>query len=697
MKNSNKQAQKNSGFMNWLTNSTINAAMAENPAVMAASGWSVDPKTGEARQKQTVATDKLANNLGVISMLVDGPGAIISPAIAAAKALRHPVKTAKAIVEAIKSGINLAKRGAKSVNGVAQKAEDTVAKAARKAASKNKTLAQARRRIIKTTAEKTRDQQRIRNGAESFSQKYPQNDSQAANASRNAAKRMREKLKDSGNPKFTETYVQSSDVQAAKENFNKQFDEAIAKNAQYANESIDQLVNDGVITANNTEYAEQLFNKYPEYAQFCREHKLNPELSSTVDQFLETQSRVTRGGNIATKDVDINIGDDKLQKINEAGEKMLSDNSVEAASKRTGGDRLNTNGLYTSNGYNMSDHYSRFNSTGVDYGIPDNYGFIAILKDQLAPSQGLSLEQKLASRHSAALNFDFQNSLQPITHAGYGVSGNYVTYLPKNQELKFKTPKFRFNKNGADEAKIENGVPVELGNLRDLPDVKYVESNYATRTGANFRNVNERSYLPGYDLDIVSKEVSHNAPDMHGRYGFSGFPNNPEIDPSLFYQTVPSVVDYQKYYDQIFKDIKPELTLPNTRGQHLIRDYSKRNRELFERVRRNRLSEYGRMIQKSKELNDMKTGLGAFSAFGLGTIYAAHKYSDHLENEYRNNIAPLWEQYQHSTDSVEKYNSYINEAFNQQLHKLGEYPAKYMPISTDDYDRRLLEQINANR
>lgn len=692
----NKTTQEKSGFMDWLTNSTITAAMAENPAVMTASGWHVNPETGKAKQKQTAATGKLADNLSVISMLADGPEAIISPMIAAAKALRHPVKTAKAIGETIKSGINLTKRGAKSANGIAQKAEDTVARTARKAASKNKALAKARRRVIKTTAEKTRDQQRVSNGAESFSQKYPQAESQAANASSNAAKRMRQKLKDGGNPKFTEAYVQSSDVQAAKENFNKQFDEAITKNAEYANESIDQLVNDGIITTNNTEYAEQLFNKYPEYAQFCREHKLNPELSSTVDQFMETQSRVTRGGNIATKDAGINIGDDKLQKINEAGEKMLSDNSIEAASKRTGGDRLNTNGLYTSNGYNMSDHYSRFNSTGTEVGAPDNYGFIAILKDQLAPSQGLSLEQKLASRHNAALNFDFQNSLQPITHVGYGINGNYVTYLPKNQDLKFKTSRFIFNKNGApEEAKIANGLPVELGDLRDLPDVRYIESNYATRTGANFRNINERSYLPGSDLDIVSKEVNHNAPDMHGRYGFNGFPNNPEIDPTLFYQTVPSVVDYQKYYNQIFKDIKPELSLPNTRGQHLIRDYSKRQRTLFERNRNNRYAEYTNLFDRIRRFEKAKTiaeRIGAASVFGSVPMYGVYK-----GGERRNNVLPLWEQYHQSGGEATKYNSYINEAFNQQLHKLGEDSAEYMPISTDGYDRRLLEQINTNR
>lgn len=677
-------------------NNTISAAMAENPAIMTAAGWSKDAKTGKMTQKQTAATDKLAENLGIISMLADGDG-LIKTGVSLAKAIRHPVRTAKAVVETVKSGIDLVKRGARSVNSVAQKTEDVVAKAARKAARKNSTLAKARRRVIKTTAEKARDQQRVTNGAETFSQKYPNQQSQAQQVSNNAAKQMRKKLKDSGNSKFTETYVQSSDVQAAKENFNKQFDEAIAKNAEYANETISQLVNNGVINANNTEYAKQLFNKYPEYAQFCREHKLNPELSSTIDQFMETQSRVTRGGNIKTMDANINIGDDKLQKINEAGEKMLSDNSLEAASKRTGGDRLNTNGLYTSNGYNMSDHYSRFNSTNTNGATPDNYGFMAILQDQLSPSQNLSLEQRLASRHASALNFDFQNSLEPTTQVGWGINGNYVSYLPKNQELKFRTSKFNFNKGDAPmKPMIENAIPVELGNLRDLPDVRYVESNYATRTGANFRNINERSYLPGNNLDIVSKEVSHNAPDIHGRYGFGGFPNNPEVDPTLFYQTVPSVVDRQRYYDQIFGGITPEIHLPNTRGQHLIRDYSKRQRTLFENNRNRRYDEYANLFDKIRLFENIKTNAtkaGKGLVFGVVPSYAIYKYG---ENKFHNEFLPFQEQKQQAAEAA-KYNSYINEAFNQQLHKLGEQPIEYTPISTDDYNSRLLEQIHTDR
>lgn len=101
----NKGSESTSKF----ANSAISAAMAENPAVMAAAGWNVDSK-GRVRQKQTAATNKLAENLGVISMFSDGPQGAISLLKSGWKAIRHPIQTTKEITETIKSVINLAKR-----------------------------------------------------------------------------------------------------------------------------------------------------------------------------------------------------------------------------------------------------------------------------------------------------------------------------------------------------------------------------------------------------------------------------------------------------------------------------------------------------------------------------------------------------------------------------------------------------------
>lgn len=62
---------------NWFTRSTIGAAMAENPAIMTASGWQQD-KQGDYVQKRTKGSDQLADNLAVISwMAPTHPGNVV--------------------------------------------------------------------------------------------------------------------------------------------------------------------------------------------------------------------------------------------------------------------------------------------------------------------------------------------------------------------------------------------------------------------------------------------------------------------------------------------------------------------------------------------------------------------------------------------------------------------------------------------
>ena len=123
-----QKSNKRSGLMDWFSNSIISAEMAENPSVMTAAGWSKDPKTGKMRQRQTASTNKLAENLGVISIFTDGPQGIIAPLKLGWKTLRHPIQTTKEIVKAIKSGINLAKRTkmAQSVSSAANKTANSV-------------------------------------------------------------------------------------------------------------------------------------------------------------------------------------------------------------------------------------------------------------------------------------------------------------------------------------------------------------------------------------------------------------------------------------------------------------------------------------------------------------------------------------------------------------------------------------------
>lgn len=60
--------QVNFEIPRWFTNATINAAVAENPAVATASGWTQD-ENGNWVQRPTPETDRLANNLAEISLM----------------------------------------------------------------------------------------------------------------------------------------------------------------------------------------------------------------------------------------------------------------------------------------------------------------------------------------------------------------------------------------------------------------------------------------------------------------------------------------------------------------------------------------------------------------------------------------------------------------------------------------------------
>lgn len=138
LKARSRSAARNSQKSTWdkvkeaFVNSTITAAMAENPAVMTAAGWRKDEKTGKMSQKQTAATDKLAENLSVISMLADGDG-LIKTGISLAKAARHPVRTAKALVQLTKEGANAVTKAVKRSKVVKQLTAPARAKRVEKA------------------------------------------------------------------------------------------------------------------------------------------------------------------------------------------------------------------------------------------------------------------------------------------------------------------------------------------------------------------------------------------------------------------------------------------------------------------------------------------------------------------------------------------------------------------------------------
>lgn len=80
----------------WFTRIMMGAAMAENPAVMTASGWKQD-QSGNWKQKRTKESDKLASNLAVI-----GEAAITAPTAikdigALYNVVSHPVQSVKTV------------------------------------------------------------------------------------------------------------------------------------------------------------------------------------------------------------------------------------------------------------------------------------------------------------------------------------------------------------------------------------------------------------------------------------------------------------------------------------------------------------------------------------------------------------------------------------------------------------------------
>ena len=168
-----QKSNKKSGIIDQFSNSIISAEMAGNPSVMTAVGWSKDPKTGKMRQRQTASTNKLAENLGVISMFTDGPQGIIAPFKLGLKAIRHPIQTTKEIAKAIKSGINFVKR-TKVAQSVSNAANKTVNSVKRSKISKQLTAPSRAKRIKKAVQESIKQRKILSDKYEKMSDKAQQ-------------------------------------------------------------------------------------------------------------------------------------------------------------------------------------------------------------------------------------------------------------------------------------------------------------------------------------------------------------------------------------------------------------------------------------------------------------------------------------------------------------------------------------------
>ena len=90
------KAKQTEPKQNWFTRSTIGAAMAENPAIMTASGWQQD-KQGDYVQKRTKGSNELAEDLAAIGTAAITAPTLVQDITGIYNIVRHPIQTGKTI------------------------------------------------------------------------------------------------------------------------------------------------------------------------------------------------------------------------------------------------------------------------------------------------------------------------------------------------------------------------------------------------------------------------------------------------------------------------------------------------------------------------------------------------------------------------------------------------------------------------
>lgn len=92
---------------NWFTRATLGAAMADSPAVMTASGWRRNDNGDYVQDKfDDPATNRLADNLGVISSVAQAGPTLIDDATLLYQVVRHPQQTWRTLSTGIKEAAN---------------------------------------------------------------------------------------------------------------------------------------------------------------------------------------------------------------------------------------------------------------------------------------------------------------------------------------------------------------------------------------------------------------------------------------------------------------------------------------------------------------------------------------------------------------------------------------------------------------
>lgn len=226
----------------------------------------------------------------------------------------------------------------------------------------------------------------------------------------------------------------------------------------------------------------RLMDDFPEFAEYLAQTKKNPLLQSTIDDFIERQRTSIRGVSYTERNT---------------VDKMLSE--IKENAKRTGGDRLGTNGgLYTSNSAEISDKFSR-----PQYGVAN--GAVGILKAPIKVDKTLPFREQLLQARQGVFNYD------DILRGFKSISGHFPSYSDISR--------------GAKKAGFTYG-----------------EAQYTTRIG-DVLPVNERVFLnKDKPVEISSKFVFPEAKNIRGRWALSGVSTRPE-DSRLFIPFQTSEVD----------------------------------------------------------------------------------------------------------------------------------------------------------
>lgn len=347
------------------------------------------------------------------------------------------------------------------------------------------------------------------------------------------------------------------------------------------------------LSPNSREY--KLLQDNPEYYQFINETKLPPLEQSTVDKFLDRQMTSLRGV-YANNEWD--------------ARKYLTETNY--GHKRSGGDRLNTNGgLYTSNSNGLAEAFKNPNNDmTVD-------GYIGRLKMKDDIDRSLPIEQQLSKMRNKV-------------------------FMTNDSKIGDWALDSRMRKQA-----IDNGAIA-------------FESLYTRRNGDTLPVI-ERAYLPTKDNNGINHPVTiekldyyPNQTDQHGRWGRgTGDVDYVPEDNELFIpKQLNSTTDYIKYMREMLrKDWVPD--------ERLMNQYQS---DVYDNAM-NRVDQYTGLYNKAeqayrKNQDRFNTAKKVGSTVGIFSSLPATAYMIHEDGDIKNRAI------EHS----------LNVAIDYYLHNKADYP-----------------------